>query len=321
MKRSVLRAVVLGSAFVLAALPVKAEEKKISPGELPEAVIKAVKKRFHAAEIRGASKETGKKGTVFEVALKRGREELEVSLNPEGKILEIESKIDVKDLPEHIRKSIKHKYPGAKLTKVEKIQKGDEEPSYEVVVAPKSFEVKVDHHGKLAGDRKDGDDDEDEDEEHEHGVKAKGEHKERHEGKHEKDEDEDEDEEHEHGHGVKAKGEHKERHEGKHEKDEDEDEDEEHEHGHGVKAKGEHKERHEGKHEKDEDEDEEHEHGHGVKAKGERGDRHAGDNETHEHGSREWGREGGRFNGRDRRDDERGPRGRRWERRRDRDDD
>ncbi len=189
MKRSVLRAVVLGSAFVLAALPVKAEEKKISPGELPDAVIKAVKKRFHEAEIRGASKETGKKGTVFEVALKRGREELEVSLNPEGKILEIESKIDVKDLPEHIRKSIEHKYPGAKLAKVEKIQKGDEEPSYEVVVAPKSFEVKVDHHGKLAGDRKDGDD-EDEDEEHEHGVKAKGERGDRHDGDNEK---------HEHG--------------------------------------------------------------------------------------------------------------------------
>ncbi len=289
MKRSVLRAVVLGSAFVLAALPATAEEKKIAPGELPKPVVKAVKKRFREAEIRGASKETGNKGTVFEVALKRGREELEVSLNPEGKILEIESKIDVKDLPEHIRKSIEHKYPGARLTKVERIQKGDEAPSYEVVVAPKSFEVKVDHHGKLAGDRKDGDDEENEDEEHEHKIRAKAEHKERHEGKHEKDEDEDE--EHEHGHGMKAKSDHGERHEGKHERDEDEDSEREHGRGHAERGKPDHGDRQEGKHEKN------------------------------EHNFQGKYHEGRHMKGKDHDDDEHEARGRRSERRRERDDD
>jgi hypothetical protein len=155
-------------AGLLSAVSVsRADEEKVALTDVPKAVMDSVMKKFPVATAVGASKETEDGKTTFEVELKDKGKSVDVSLKPDGTILEIETEVAPKDLPAAVTAAVTAKYPGSKIEKAESIvefEDGKEEKSYEVVVmtaAKKSVEVKVSPAGKVLEDEDEDDEKED----------------------------------------------------------------------------------------------------------------------------------------------------------------
>ncbi|MHB1555999.1 MAG: PepSY-like domain-containing protein [Isosphaeraceae bacterium] len=179
-------AAVLGLSAV-AALAV-ADEEKVAFDRLPAAVKKAVKKEFHGAKVRGASKEVEHGKTSYEVELTVEGHSIDVVMNARGKILEVEKQIPVGHLPGAVRKKLAAKYPGARIEKAERVSKGHHGPvHYEVDIRA---EVVFTEQGKIVRARIEDEVGDDEESAHE-GKKGKKEH-------HDADDDDDDDEKGEH---------------------------------------------------------------------------------------------------------------------------
>jgi hypothetical protein len=99
----------------------RAQEEKVALDMLPKAVTDAVKKRFPAAEMNTASKETEDGKTVFEVAIKDRGHNIDVTLTPDGAITGFERTIDSQDLPAKVAAMLKDKYTGAKYRVCEEV--------------------------------------------------------------------------------------------------------------------------------------------------------------------------------------------------------
>src|SRR5437879_2104073 len=84
-------------------------EEKVPLDKLPQAVVDAVKAKFPKAKLVSAEKETDDGKTVYEVAIKNDKQSIEVTLTPEGKIIEIEKQIAAKDLPKAVADALKAK--------------------------------------------------------------------------------------------------------------------------------------------------------------------------------------------------------------------
>ena len=143
-------------AGMLALVPgARADEEKVALKDVPKAVMDAVQKKFPGAELVEAEKEVEEGKTTFEVELKDKGRSIDVSLKPNGTILEIETEVAAKDLPKAVTEALMAKYPGATIKEAEEVvtYEGDKEvKAYEVKVttaAKKSFEVKVSTDGKV----------------------------------------------------------------------------------------------------------------------------------------------------------------------------
>ena len=129
----------------------RAAEEKIAIEKLPKAVADAVKAKYPGAELNGAEKDVTDGKTIYEVNLKYKGSKYDVSLSPDGKIVEIEKTIDAKELPAAVTKALDQKYPKAKIELAEEVTV-DGKVKYEVVVTTaekKKFEVVVEPGGKI----------------------------------------------------------------------------------------------------------------------------------------------------------------------------
>lgn len=115
----------LACVVVLAAAVVaRADEEKVPLDKLPKAVVAAVKARFPKAEMtEGAKEEDDQKKTVYEVTLKEGGKNIDVTLTPEGVITAIEKEIAVTDLPKAVADGIEAKYPKGAVKFAEEVIK------------------------------------------------------------------------------------------------------------------------------------------------------------------------------------------------------
>ena len=182
----------LGLLVTLPALghaPVTSAAGKIPLGEVPAAVLEAVKAKFPGAELKKAETETEDDATIFEVALEHQETNVDVALTPEGSILEIETEIAAADLPEAVSKAIRAKYPAATPKKVERVvafKDGEESKSFEVLLAigdEDRVELTLSESGKILeeeeaeeddddGDEEDDDDDDDNGEDDDDGIEG-----------------------------------------------------------------------------------------------------------------------------------------------------
>ena len=156
-----IRGIVTLSVSILLCLPmlaVRAEEEKVALDKLPKAVKGTVKKEFPKAKLVSASKEIADKKTVYEVTIKDGEQNIQLSLTPEGELVEVEKEIAAKDLPKEVTETLDEKYPKATIEKAEKVTKG-KALTYEVLLVTKdkkNLEIKFDPKGKvLLGEDKD----------------------------------------------------------------------------------------------------------------------------------------------------------------------
>lgn len=167
--RKFIRGMMAGLAVVALSLPAaRAEEEKVPLDKLPKPVTAAVKAKFPDAELKSAEKEEADGKTIYEVSLKSKGSDYDVSLTPEGTIIEIEKVIAAKDLPAAVVKGLDQKYPKATIKLAEEITK-DGKMNYEVVIETadkKKLEVVLDPAGKiLKEEAKDGKEESEEGEE------------------------------------------------------------------------------------------------------------------------------------------------------------
>jgi hypothetical protein len=139
----------------------RGDEEKIGLDKLPKAVLQGVKKRFPQAELKGAEKEREEGQTLYEVAIRDGEQNVEVTLTPKGVITEIEKRIEARDVPRAAADALEKRYPKATYKIVEevfKVKDGEESLEYyEVLLVSaekKRVEVSVTSEGKIVKEEK-----------------------------------------------------------------------------------------------------------------------------------------------------------------------
>lgn len=136
----------------------RADEEKLPLDKLPKAVKASVDKHFAGAKLKEAAveKEDGK--TVYEVSFTYKDANYDVTFEEDGKIVDVEKEIAVKDLPAAITEALEAKYPKAKIDKAEELAKADLKPvAYELLVTTadkKKVEIKFDTAGKIVKEEK-----------------------------------------------------------------------------------------------------------------------------------------------------------------------
>jgi uncharacterized membrane protein YkoI len=136
--------------IALMALPVVAQEKKLSRKELPPAVEKTVAEQSKGATITGFSTEVENGKKIYEAALVVDGHGRDISMDKDGRLLEIEDEVVLASLPAAVQEGLKKAAGTGTLGKVESLTKDGKLVAYEsvVTIAGKHHEVQVGPDGK-----------------------------------------------------------------------------------------------------------------------------------------------------------------------------
>jgi hypothetical protein len=128
----------------------RAVEKRISRDNLPAAVRKTADEQAKGATVRGYSKEVENGQLEFEVQMVTNGLTKDVSIAPDGRVLEVEEQVDVKSLPGEVKFGLRTEAKQGKITKVESLTKDGKLVAYEaqVVISGKRSEIQVGPKGK-----------------------------------------------------------------------------------------------------------------------------------------------------------------------------
>jgi len=123
----------------------RAAEKRISRDDLPAAVQKAADEQAQVATVRGYSKEVENGQLEYEVQMVTNGHTKDVSIAPDGRVLEVEEQVDIANLPGDVNSGLRARAKTGKITKVESIKKGGTLVAYEaqIVSAGRRWEVQV----------------------------------------------------------------------------------------------------------------------------------------------------------------------------------
>lgn len=127
-----------------------AQEKTLKKSDLPAAVQKAVDEQSKGATIRGYSSETEGGQLQYEVEMTVHGHSKDVTIAPDGKVLEIEEQVVLDSLPAAVRDALRKKAGAGTITKVESLTKHGTLVAYEAKVhtGDKHSEVQVGPDGK-----------------------------------------------------------------------------------------------------------------------------------------------------------------------------
>jgi hypothetical protein len=101
--------------LLLAAIALADDEVPVPLDKLPKSVMKTLKQQYPRAKLVEAVKETEDGDTYYTVTLKNANHTLHVSFTPSGKLTEINTELEIKELPKAVQLSLRKQYPGAKL--------------------------------------------------------------------------------------------------------------------------------------------------------------------------------------------------------------
>jgi uncharacterized membrane protein YkoI len=135
---------------LLFAVNASGQEKHIKRSDLPPAVQKTADEQSKGATVRGYAKEMENGKVEYEVETIVNGHTRDVSMDPDGRILEIEEEVALDTLPTAVREGLQKKAGKGAITKVETITKHDTLVAYEgqVRTAGKRSEVQVGPDGK-----------------------------------------------------------------------------------------------------------------------------------------------------------------------------
>jgi hypothetical protein len=149
------RVLIVAAAICVFAVAVTAcvaddKEEEVPLDKVPKAVLAAVRKKFPDAKLQGAAKQTEDELVFYEVLVRHKGHELYVVCEPEGKIVEIDREISVKDLPKPVAEALKKKFAKAGIISVEEVTE-DDEITYAVILKhnKKTLHVLFDPKGKV----------------------------------------------------------------------------------------------------------------------------------------------------------------------------
>lgn len=123
--RTIIRAAIkLAAAAAATALAAAAAggqgEKPLAYKEVPAAVRAAFEKQFPGAKVRGASSETGERGTVYEVECDwRGRPH-DITFRADGALVAVEETIPPGEAPAAVMAALRKEFPKALVVRAEK---------------------------------------------------------------------------------------------------------------------------------------------------------------------------------------------------------
>ena len=109
-------------------------EKKISQSELPAAVQKTAQEQSKGATIKGYSKDTENGQLEYEIGMTVDGHSKDVSIAPDGRVVEIEEQVQLNSLPANVQQALKTKAGKGEITTVESIVKSGKLVAYEAQV-------------------------------------------------------------------------------------------------------------------------------------------------------------------------------------------
>jgi uncharacterized membrane protein YkoI len=118
------------------------QETKVHFKDLPAAVQATAKAQSQGATVKSYSKEIEKGKTEYEVQLLADGKKRDVSIDPDGKVLETEEVIAFSSVPKEAQDAIKHEAKGAKVEKVEMV-KSDQPTVYEALIRQKGKKQEI----------------------------------------------------------------------------------------------------------------------------------------------------------------------------------
>lgn len=129
------------------------KERKISLGDLPPDVKAAADQAVPGAKWHSAEQETGKGGVHYELKGKGADSdrEVEVEVTPDGKLLQTEIEVPLKEVPEPVRMALKERWPDFKPKEVKAVTRQNGASGYEFEEPRgmgKEFEVFISGDGK-----------------------------------------------------------------------------------------------------------------------------------------------------------------------------
>ncbi|HEY2472415.1 MAG TPA: hypothetical protein VGI45_31810 [Terracidiphilus sp.] len=126
--------VVCSIAFSLTPLGYSAE-KKISHSDLPLAVQKTAQEHSKGATVKSYSRDTENGQLEYEVEMTVDGHSKDVSIAPDGRVLEIEEQVQLNALPAKVQQALETKAEKGEITKVESIVKNGRLVAYEAQVS------------------------------------------------------------------------------------------------------------------------------------------------------------------------------------------
>src|SRR5437588_3144823 len=150
MKQATLKFIGVVALALLFAMSGSAQEKKIKKSDMPAAVQKTADEQSKGATVKGYSTEVEDGKTIYEVELMVNGHSKDVSMSPEGAVVEVEEEVALDSLPAEVRDGLKKKAGAGKITKVETLTKQGKLVAYEAHLNTKGkkSEVQVGPDGK-----------------------------------------------------------------------------------------------------------------------------------------------------------------------------
>jgi len=133
-----MRSAVIGSVMLAAACAVvaqaAAQETQLKKSDLPPAVQRTADAQSQGATVRSYSSEMEQGKLEYEVALTVNGRSRNVTIAPDGSLLEIEDEVALAELPAAVRTGLEAKAAPGTITKVESITKHGMLVAYEAQV-------------------------------------------------------------------------------------------------------------------------------------------------------------------------------------------
>jgi hypothetical protein len=127
-----------------------AQEKHLKRSDLPAAVQNAVAEQSKGAKIRGYTSEVEGGQQEYEVEMTMHGRSRDVTIAPDGSVLEVEDQVTLRSLPVAVRDSLVKKAAKGRIVKVESLTKQGTLVAYEAQVrtGTKHGEIQVGPHGE-----------------------------------------------------------------------------------------------------------------------------------------------------------------------------
>ncbi|HEY9127263.1 MAG TPA: hypothetical protein VIM62_09060 [Acidobacteriaceae bacterium] len=100
-----------------------AADKKIAKSELPEAVRKSADGQSAGATVKGYGKEVEDGKLLYEVRLTANGHNKDISIAPDGAVLEIEEEVKLAELPASVQHGLQAKAGAGRIARVESLSK------------------------------------------------------------------------------------------------------------------------------------------------------------------------------------------------------
>ncbi|HEY6350496.1 MAG TPA: hypothetical protein VI636_13905 [Candidatus Angelobacter sp.] len=135
---------------LLFAAGLSAQEKHVQKSDLPAAVQKTADEQSKGATVKGYNKEIENGKVEYEVELMVNGHSKDVSMDPQGTVLEVEEEVALNSLPPAVSEGLRQKAGKGTIRKVESLTKHGTLVAYEaqVLTGGKRSEIQVGPDGK-----------------------------------------------------------------------------------------------------------------------------------------------------------------------------